>query len=296
MATGALNAPVTDLNFPMDTALALDPTLNRDHYLSKLQNDVDALSHLYTSLRNRNDKWNQLIMVISSLGALITSVLTIANLTGWPYEVVPIVIQTLSGVMAAWMRFYDFPKRMEAIINAKHYSNDVREKMHKSAVVSEELWELYCTSARGVDEVMTPQERDVCHVAALKYRERQMYRTAMLNKLLRMTDNELIERRSRSRWSSKVDSSSETSSVDEGTPLVRTSGRPNQTLRLGRRVTGSPVIDGEFSHTHGQNEQYKAAGDALENVRDMLQESTATAKNQREEISTESQPESEACM
>lgn len=179
-----------------DTALALEATVSREFFLNRLRMDVDALSHQYDALRRCNDTWNQVIMVVSAFGALITSILTIANLIGWPYEIVPIVIQTLSGVLAAWIRFYDFPKRMEAIINTKHASNDIRERLHKAPAIDENLWELYCSAVKDLDSVLTPDERDRSHVLALKYMKRERIREAQLHKLLSLSNDELINGRS----------------------------------------------------------------------------------------------------
>jgi hypothetical protein len=154
--------------------------------------NVDALSHQYQALRKSNDKWNQVIMVISSFGALITSVMTIAELVGWPFEIVPIVIQTMSGVLAAWMRFYDFPKRMEAIINTKHASNDVRERLQKASTMDEALWEQYCSAEKNLYTVLMPEERDRSTKRALKYMKRQRVREAQLHQLLSLSNDELI--------------------------------------------------------------------------------------------------------
>jgi len=214
-----------------DTALALEPTENREFFLNRLRMDVDALSHSYSRLRGYNDWWNQMIMVISSLGALVTSVLTIAERTGWPYEVVPIVIQTSSGILAAWMRFYDFPKRMEAIINAKHATNDVRERLQKSAIVDDALWEQYCNAVKNLDSVLTPEERDASHVLALKFMKRERVREAQLHGLLGMSNIDLIRGKKLKhlgighRATSDPHSDTEQPSVRQTSPVVQFSDR-----------------------------------------------------------------------
>jgi len=205
----------------VDTALALDSTQSRDFFLSRLRMDVDALSHSYSDLRKHNDRWNQLIMVISALGALITSILTIAGMTGWPFEIVPIVIQTSSGVMAAWMRFYDFPKRMEAIINTKHTTNDIRERLEKSPTIDENLWEQYCSSVKNLDNVLTPQERDYSHVLALKYMKKERVREAQLHMLLNMTNDELLASCKGKKKDKKDKGSDDGSSSGLLSPIVR---------------------------------------------------------------------------
>lgn len=176
----------------LDTARGLQPTVDRDFQLLKLRMDVDGLTFTYARLKERNDKWNQHIMLITSFGALVTSIMTVANFVGWPYEIVPIVIQTLAGMMAGWMRFYDFPKRMEAIINAKHSSNDVREHLERSQAIDEAMWDQICGSSKMVDAVLTPEERERAHKAAFKYQTNEMKRNAKLHALMEKSNKELI--------------------------------------------------------------------------------------------------------
>jgi hypothetical protein len=168
------------------------PTENRRYHLLRLRVEVDSLTFAYTNLKRRNDRWNQYIMLITSLGALITSVMTIAEFVGWPFEIVPIIIQTIAGMMAGWMRFYDFPKRMEAIINAKHSTNDTRERLERSQAIDEAMWDQICSAARMVDAVLTPNEREVAHKAAIKYQGNEAKREAKLHKLLAMGAEQLL--------------------------------------------------------------------------------------------------------
>jgi len=178
-----------------DTALALTPTQNRNFHLARMEVYVDGLSYIYKHLRQRNDKWNKIIMVTSAIGALITSILTIAKLVGWPYEIVPIVIQTASGVIAAWMRFYDFPRRMEEVINTKHAANETLERLHKAPLLDEQLWEQISASVKGIYSILTPTERDRSHKHALKHIKRGRVRDAQLRRILAMTPEELLSLR-----------------------------------------------------------------------------------------------------
>jgi hypothetical protein len=231
-----------------DSAQALAATEGRNFFLSRLRLNVDALSHLYSSLRVRNDRWNQLIMVVSSIGALVTSILTISNLTMWPYEIIPIIIQTISGVMAAWVRFYDYPKRMEVIINAKHATNDARERLEKSAVIDEELWELYCIAAKTLDVVMTPNERDASLVLALKYMKRERLREAQLGVLLNLSDVDLINKKKVNKLRiGTVDSNSSEANGDES-PLHMVAPHPPP---LFSRGGGIVKVDEDSSSAHG---------------------------------------------
>jgi len=160
----------------------------RDFFLLRVRIDVDGLTYIYDSLKKANDSWNQLIMVSTSIGDLITSIMTIAGWKGWPFEIVPIIIQTLAGMMAGWMRFYDFPKRMEAVINAKHSSNDVRYRLQKARkeenAISDTLWDNICNSAKEVDSVLTPSEREKAHKAAIKYQRNEIKRAAQIKLML----------------------------------------------------------------------------------------------------------------
>jgi len=88
-----------------DTAEALTPTQSRALLVLKLKNDVDALSLIYEGIKVSCDRCNQAILIISSCGALTSSITSIGGIIGWQIEIIPIVIQTFSGVLAAWIRF-----------------------------------------------------------------------------------------------------------------------------------------------------------------------------------------------
>uniref|UniRef100_A0A2V0RHN9 Uncharacterized protein n=1 Tax=viral metagenome TaxID=1070528 RepID=A0A2V0RHN9_9ZZZZ len=174
-----------------DTAPGLTPTDNRQLYLSLLTNSVDCLSYAYDNIKNLNDRWSQAVMMVTSIGALITSILTIANFTGWPFEIVPIVIQTVAGMMSGWMRFYDFPKRMEGIVNAKHSTNDVRERVERAAAVDEQLWDQICGAFKLIDSVLTPLEREKSQKMAFKLHKQKRKREAQLAAFLYKSVDEL---------------------------------------------------------------------------------------------------------
>lgn len=192
-----------------DTCLALDPTESQNLFLNKLRIDVDSLSHQYAHLKASNDKWNQIIMMVSTAGALVTSVLTIAGKTGWPYEVVPIVIQTFSGALAGWMRFYDFPKRMEQIINVKHSYQEIREKFQRSPMIDKPLWDEFTRAVKSLDDVLSPDERDRAHGQALKYMRKERQREAQLTALLAMSHDQVMKGTSFKNVDINADTSSE---------------------------------------------------------------------------------------
>jgi len=158
----------------LDTASALTPTDAVNLYVTRLQADVDMLSIIYNGIKDKGDHFNQVILLISSAGALTSSITAIAGLSGWEMEIIPIVIQTSAGLIAAWIRFYDFPKRMEEIINAKKNANDAKMRFMKSASVTKTLWEDYAGVQHEICACITPDEKMVAIRSAIKYRRAEM--------------------------------------------------------------------------------------------------------------------------
>jgi len=167
-----------------DTAAALTPTDSRALYVLKLKADVDALSLIYNDIKDRCDRCNQTILIISSIGALTSSITTIAGVDGWEIQVLPIVVQTLSGVLAAWIRFYDFPKRMESIINAKKGANDVKLKFEQSASITVGLWNDYTAIQHEMDSAITPDERNFFMKRAIRLRGNMIEMDAEMHDML----------------------------------------------------------------------------------------------------------------
>jgi len=143
----------------LDTAKPLAPSRAHNLYVLKLQADVDSLSLIYEDIKTKCDRCNQTILIISSLGALTSSITSLAGASGWQFEIIPIIVQTLSGVLAAWIRFYDFPKRMEEIINCKKSANDARMKFEVCQIVTPELWNDYSKVQHEIAVAISPHER-----------------------------------------------------------------------------------------------------------------------------------------
>ena len=107
-------------------------------------------------------------MVLTSIGALVTSALTIAEERRLETELVPIVVQAIASAASGWCRFYDFPNRMEKLINAQNSVNNVREQMERASKIDDHLWEQYCAAVKLVDSVLPPADRDKYHRKSVK--------------------------------------------------------------------------------------------------------------------------------
>lgn len=168
----------------------------------------------YSKLKHQNDVYNKCLMLISSVGALVSSILALAGLNGWPYEVIPISLQATAGLVAGWMRFRDFPKRMEQIINAKHTANVIREELTKNQTIDEQRWASLCAVDSLIDAVLTPLEREKAVSRALSIRKIQSKRNLKLFNMVsqeRNRDGEVF-----------VVTDSEMSMVEEEIPLPET--------------------------------------------------------------------------
>jgi len=95
-----------------DTAIGLSPTENCTMYRSEVEKMIDVVQMYTRDVIDRSNKWNQIIMVISSGGALITSILAIGGYRGWPYEIFPIIVQTLAAVISSWVNYYGYPEEI----------------------------------------------------------------------------------------------------------------------------------------------------------------------------------------
>jgi hypothetical protein len=212
----------------VDTAEALNATNHRDEVLLHLKMTRDACSYAYDKLNKANSHWQQMIMVVATTGAFSTAVLALADKTGWPFELVPILVQTVAGAMAAWVRFYDFPRRMEELINVKHQTSDILESVRQSATITEELWAKYTSAITEVEDVMTPSLYDKAHKNSTKTLQRALIREARVRELTTLSDEQLARKGARPFKDSDEDSPLFSSMVSAGALSP---------ARLGRRVS-----------------------------------------------------------
>lgn len=244
-------------NHFVDTAEALNATTHRDEVLLHLKMTRDACSYAYDKLNRSNSRWQQLIMVVATTGAFSTAVLALADKTGWPFELVPILVQTVAGAMAAWIRFYDFPRRMEELINVKHQTSDILESVRQSAAITDEIWAKYTSAITDVEDVMSPMLYDKAHKDSTKTLQRGLIREARVRELTTLSDEQLVRKGARPFKDSDEDSPLFSSMASAGTLSP---------ARLGRRVSDprpsflSPVPKRARAHRSASRPIPKQAG------------------------------------
>ena len=132
-----------------------------DEIVNDLKSKRDALSLAHQKLKSDSDDWNKGIIVLSLLTGGLESIKMKLNLNGAGWALVPILLSSVIAACSALIKFRDFPKRMETIINASGLITNILGKARNTKVISDELLHEYNDALTYLETSLYPDQRKV---------------------------------------------------------------------------------------------------------------------------------------
>ena len=132
-----------------------------DEIGNDLKSKRDALSLAHQKLKSDSDDWNKGIIVLSLLTGGLESIKMKLNLNGAGWALVPILLSSVIAACSALIKFRDFPKRMETIINASGLITNILGKARNTKVISDELLHEYNDALTYLETSLYPDQRKV---------------------------------------------------------------------------------------------------------------------------------------
>jgi len=132
-----------------------------DEIVNDLKSKRDALSLAHQKLKSDSDDWNKGIIVLSLVTGGLESIKMKLNLNGAGWALVPILLSSVIAACSALIKFRDFPKRMETIINASGLITNILGKARNTKVISDELLHEYNDALTYLETSLYPDQRKV---------------------------------------------------------------------------------------------------------------------------------------
>ena len=90
--------------------------------IEDIRNDIkskrDALLIGHQKLKEDSDDWNKAIIVISVIAGLMESIKMRLQLTGAGWQLLPIILSSITAMMASLIKFRNFNQRMETYLQS----------------------------------------------------------------------------------------------------------------------------------------------------------------------------------
>lgn len=127
--------------------------------INDLRSKRDALSLAHQKLKNDSDDWNKLIICLSLTTGLLESIKMKLNLTGAGWALVPILLSSITAACSSLIKFRDFPKKMEVLIQSSANLTSVLNKARNHNELDEDLTTEYHIALEKLETSLYPNER-----------------------------------------------------------------------------------------------------------------------------------------
>jgi hypothetical protein len=177
--------------------LDLHSDLGEKLYEIRCKRDAVALQH--ESLKDQNDKYNKIIIVLSLMTAFVETLKSQLELTDQSIHgatisncaaIAPIAISTVTAIISSLMKFKKFPERMETLTKAQEKFNYTATRMRK---LQEELNFIDHDAARAsyIKEVMESYRDSLQECEATLYPDtRQKYFKRAQDNIIKIENQE----------------------------------------------------------------------------------------------------------
>ena len=125
----------------------------------KSKRDAVALSH--QQLKENSDNWNKCIIILSLVTGGLESIKMKLKLDGAGWSLVPILLSSVIAACSALIKFKDFNRKMEILIEANSRLTNILTKARNHSLMDEDLIHEYNDGLECIETSMYPNERKV---------------------------------------------------------------------------------------------------------------------------------------
>ena len=125
----------------------------------KSKRDAVALSH--QQLKENSDNWNKCIIILSLVTGGLESIKMKLNLDGAGWSLVPILLSSVIAACSALIKFKDFNRKMEILIEANSRLTNILTKARNHSLIDDDLIHEYNDGLECIETSMYPNERKV---------------------------------------------------------------------------------------------------------------------------------------
>ena len=132
---------------------------SRLEIINEIKAKRDAISLGHQQLKNDSDTWNKVIILLSLVTGGLESIKMKLNLNGAGWSLVPIMLSSVIAACSALIKFRDFNKKMEILIEANSRLTSILTKARNHPVLDQDLICEYHDGLECIETSMYPNER-----------------------------------------------------------------------------------------------------------------------------------------
>ena len=138
--------------------------------IEDIRNDIkskrDALLIGHQKLKEDSDDWNKAIIVISVIAGLMESIKMRLQLTGAGWQLLPIILSSITAMMASLIKFRNFNQRMETYLQSASLLTNTLLKARNHDSVDEDMRMEYNGSLEKIETALYPSESSLNNLNA----------------------------------------------------------------------------------------------------------------------------------
>lgn len=119
----------------------------------------DALSLAHEDLKNNNDKWNGIIIVLSLITGMIESIKIKLNINNDFMALVPILMSSVVASISALIKFKKFNEQMEVLIQSSSLLTNTLTKCRNQTELTDDIRKEYHTALQALETSLYPDLR-----------------------------------------------------------------------------------------------------------------------------------------
>ena len=119
----------------------------------------DALSLCHEELKKDSDDWNKTIIVLSLVNGMIETVKIQLQLNSSGFKLLPIFISSIIAIVSSLIKFRDYPRRMEVLIQSISMLTDTLNKYRNHKQIDDELIREYNNALEKLETSIYPDIR-----------------------------------------------------------------------------------------------------------------------------------------
>ena len=132
---------------------------DRLEIINDIKSKRDAIALNHQQLKNDSDSWNKAIILMSLITGGIESIKMKLQLTGAGWSLMPILLSSLIAACSALIKFRDFNRKMEVLIEANSRLTNILTKARNHETIDADLLHEYNDGLECIETSMYPNER-----------------------------------------------------------------------------------------------------------------------------------------
>ena len=132
---------------------------DRLEIINDIKSKRDAIAMFHSQLKQDSDNWNKTIILLSLITGGLESIKMKLELTGAGWSLIPILLSSVIAGCSALIKFRDFNKKMEVLIEASSRLTNILTKARNHREIDADLMLEYNDGLEVIENSMYPEDR-----------------------------------------------------------------------------------------------------------------------------------------